>query len=269
MNWTENTADRKKREIPVHNLNMDVLIGDQGYMEEIMKAEIEGLTIFHKAYKEEQICKLSFKEDHATFLLILKGKCQLITENGQQTLQEESIIVQPNRTIQACLLVGKNQTLHFLEFTKKYSEQDKDNLRLENHSLNEWYCTSFQDCKPYVEKIKSPNTTSRTVLSNNIIPRVALGTVEAAGPDKVGEHSHPMLEQLFLGLSDNEISVYADEAVANLKTFSLLHIPLGSTHWVEVAKDCKMNYMWMDFFLTKDGEAWLDTHKHIEENNEE
>lgn len=266
MNLNDKPTDKIKNKIPVHHLSMDVFIGDQGYVEEIMRGEIEGLNIFHKAYTGEGNYPIACEADRATFLLILKGTAGLSTAHAQKTLEEASIVLFPNGTKQASLLLTKGQSLHFLEFTKKYSAQDIENLRAQQNPLSELYYTRYQDCQPYVEKIKSPNTISRTVLPGGILPRVALGTVVAAGPDKVGEHSHPMLEQLFLGLADNAITVFADEAIAEMKAFSLLHIPLGSTHWVEVAAHCKMNYMWMDFFLSKEGEAWLDTHKPIEAN---
>lgn len=256
-----------KNTIPVHNLRMDVFIGAQGYSEEIMHGEIEGLIVFHKAYTGKGNYNLVFKEGYATFLLVLRGTGLLIAENEEQALDEASIVLLPNSTNQACISLVEGQTLHFLEMSKEYSAEDKESLKSQRHQLNELYYTRFQDCTPYVEKIKSPNTISRTVLPGGVVPRVALGTVEAAGPDKVGAHSHPMLEQLFLGLTDNAITVYADDAMAEMKEFSLLHIPLGSTHWVGVADNCKMNYVWMDFFLTKDGEVWLDTHKPIAEDN--
>jgi len=253
--------------IPVHNLRMDVFIGQQGYSEELVNGEIEGLFIFHKAYTGMGNFNLTLRNDHATFLLVLKGTGLLTIDNGQQKLEEESIVVLPNGMDQATLMLVEGEELHFLEMTKKYSVEDKCSLRSQQFQLDELYYTSFKDCKPYTEKIKSPNTISRTILPADIIPRVALGTVEAVGPDKVGEHSHPMLEQLFLGLSKNTITVHADDAIAEMKEFSLLHIPLGSTHWVQVGDNCKMNYMWMDFFLTKEGEEWLETHKPIEDKN--
>lgn len=266
MNSIDKVISTIEHKIPVHNLKMDVQVGEQGYAEEIMQGEIEGLNIFHKAYTGEGTFNLEFKKDHATFLLILRGTGLLITDDGHRTLEVESIVLLPERMTQASIKLVEGETLHFLEFLKKYSEKDKENLKSQDQPLDVLYYTRFQDCTPYTEKIKSPNTISRTILPGDIIPRVALGTVEAAGPDRVGEHSHPMLEQLFLGLSDNAITVHADDVSADMKAFSLLHIPLGSTHWVEVAANCTMNYMWMDFFLTKGGEAWLDTHKPIGEN---
>lgn len=256
--------DERQNKISIHNLRMDINIGNQIYEEEILQGEIEGVTIFHKAYKGEGNYQLTFKQDQATILLIIKGTGLLYEDNRELRLEEASIAIPPKDINQADIRLDEGQIMHFLEITKKYSAQDKENLKALKGTLSKWYYARFQDCKPYVEKIKSPNTISRTVLPGDIIPRVALGTVEAIGPDRVGEHSHPMLEQLFLGLSNNKISVFADKAMVEMNAFSILHIPLGSSHWVEVDDNCKMNYMWMDFFLTKDGEAWLDTHKHID-----
>lgn len=251
--------------IPVHNLEMDVELGEREYCKEIMQGEIEGLTIFHKACTSGQTFQLDLKTEQATFILILKGSGVLLSDKSEQHLEAESIVLLPHNSDRATITTADSGAIHFLEFTKKYSSADKENLELQEHQSNELYYTRYQDCTPYTEKIKSPNTISRTILPGGMIPRVALGTVEAVGPDEVGAHSHPMLEQLFLGLSDNAITVYADDAHAEIRAYSLLHIPLGSTHWVEVAERCKMNYMWMDFFLTKEGEVWLDTHKHIAE----
>jgi len=146
--------------------------------------------------------------------------------------------------------------------------EDLNNFPKENKY--KLFFTRFEDCEPYTEKIKSPNTISRTVLHADIVPRVSLGTVEAMGPDKVGAHKHPMLERFFLGLSNNDITVYADDTFTEFKEYStLLHIPLGSNHSVTVDENKKMNYMWMDFFLTKEGQVWLKTHQPISTDKNE
>jgi len=252
--------------IPVHQLKMDDLIDEQSYEEVVLDNELEGLEIFHEAYVGAGDFRIVCKTDHATFLLVLKGTGQLLIEMGQQVLEPESLVLFPKGVQEANLVLAEGEQVHFLKFVKKYSAADLKELSSQDQQFEDLYFRRFRDCAPYSEKIKSPNTISRTILSGGIIPRVALGTVEANGPDRVGAHSHPMLEQIFLGLSDNDIKVYADDACAEMKAFSILHIPLGSTHWVDVAENCKMKYMWMDFFLTKDGEAWLDTHDPIEEN---
>lgn len=253
--------------IPLHKLRMNFSGNDCAFSKEIFSDIINDLTIFHKVYFSKGHYTLILKNDSAVFLIVLKGTGLLTCNSDQQILEKESIVVIPQGTLSIVIEMDEREPLHFLQFTKAYSEEDKANLRSSRMSSSKFYSARFQDCKPYTEKIKSPNTISRTVLPGDIIPRVALGTVEALGPDTVGKHSHPMLEQLFLGLENNDITVYADNDKCEMGEFSLLHIPLGSTHWVEVREDSKMNYMWMDFFLTKAGEVWLDTHKAIDNND--
>ena len=160
--------------------------------------------------------------------------------------------------------VSHGDTLHFLQFIKKQSDQDLADMKLfPEENKYDIFFTRFSDCESYTEKIKSPNTVSRTVLPQDIIPRVALGTVETIGPDKVGAHEHAMLDQLFLGLTDNDVIVHADGSLTEFKEYSLLHIPIGSSHGVTVDENKKLYYMWMDFFISKEGQEWLKTHKPV------
>ncbi len=123
------------------------------------------------------------------------------------------------------------------------------------------YIKKFSEGKRYAEKIKSEQTISRTLLPEGIVPRMAIGTVESHGPDAVALHCHPMLEQYFLGLEGNDITVATDGVKTQLGSGELLHIPLGSTHGVEVAEGCRLHYLWIDFFLTRQGQDWLKEHK--------
>jgi quercetin dioxygenase-like cupin family protein len=126
------------------------------------------------------------------------------------------------------------------------------------------YVKHYADGERYAEKIKSAGTVSRTILPAGIVPRLAIGMVEARGPDTVGLHSHPMLEQYFLGLEQNDITVLIDGAKASLQAGELLHIPLGSHHGAEVAAGSQLRYLWIDFFLSRDGQEWLKEHRPVD-----
>jgi hypothetical protein len=99
------------------------------------------------------------------------------------------------------------------------------------------------------------------ILPENIIPRFCIGSVETSGPDEVGAHSHPMLEQLFLGLKKNNCVVIADEMETPFEENILLHIPLGSTHKAIVEEGKILNYVWMDLFRSQEDMNYIrDTH---------
>lgn len=251
-------------EIVVQNLQMQIPSGTQTFTTELMVNEIVDLKVEHFAFAGEMEQTINLPKGQVSMFLFLKGTGMLQAGAIKQSLVPESIAIPLNEIRQVQFEIREGEELHFLKFTKKLSPKDiEDQKHFPEENKHHFFFTKFEDCEPYTEKIKSPNTVSRTVLPENIVPRVSLGTVEAMGPDEVGAHKHPMLEQLFLGLSDNDVEVYADDVSTEFKQYSLLHIPLGSNHWVTVDENKKMNYMWMDFFLTKEGQEWLKTHKPI------
>jgi hypothetical protein len=126
------------------------------------------------------------------------------------------------------------------------------------------YVKTFRECEPYGEDIKSAKTVSRTLLPKDIVPRMAIGTVETAGPDKVAPHRHPMLEQYFLGLEHNDITVVADDSRTALKAYELFHIPSASNHGAEVVSGRNLYYVWMDFFQDRKGLEYLKVHKPLQ-----
>ncbi|WP_421897560.1 hypothetical protein [Marinoscillum sp.] len=249
-------------EIIVQDLQMQIPTGEQVFKEELLAGEIAETRIEHLAYAGPTEQTISLSGEHVSMFLFVSGNGTLQADSTVYNLVPESIAIPMNDTDQVQFKVPAGEELHFLQFTKKLSTQDLEDLKnFPEENKYDLFFTRFEDCEPYTEKIKSPNTVSRTVLPADIVPRVSLGTVEAMGPDEVGAHKHPMLDQLFLGLSNNDVVVHADAASTAFKEFSLLHIPIGSSHWVTVGENKKMYYLWMDFFLTKEGQEWLKTHK--------
>jgi len=251
-------------EIIVQNLRMEIPLGNQVFTEELLEGEIADTKIEHIAYVGPTKQTISLSDENINMFMFIRGNGTLRADTLIYSLVPESIAIPFSTITQLQLDVPVGEEMHFLQFTKKLSPQDTLDLKsFPEENKYDLFFTRFIDCEPYTEKIKSPNTVSRTVLPADIVPRVALGTVEAPGPDEVGAHKHAMLDQLFLGLTDNDIMVHADGASAELGEYALMHIPIGSSHWVSVDENKKMYYLWMDFFLTKEGQEWLKTHKPI------
>jgi mannose-6-phosphate isomerase-like protein (cupin superfamily) len=253
-------------EIRLQNLKMQLEDGNQFFIEDLLLGEIAETEVNHVIlagpYKQSEM----ITKEYDTILIFFKGEGKLISSDQTFNIKPESIAL-PLTSEKILIDVSKSDTLHYLKINKKHSKQDLLDLqKFPEDNRSKTYFKNFDECKAYTEKIKSPNTVSRTVLPKDHIPRVAMGTVETIGPDAVGAHEHPMLDQLFFGLEGNDVIVHADDNQVEFKEFSLLHIPIGSSHWVAVEKGKNMYYQWMDFFLTKKGEEWLKTHKHIDDD---
>lgn len=253
----------KSPEIVVQKCTMQIPEGQQVFSEEMLIGEVAETEIEHIAYVGPISQTVAVEQEYVNMYIFIKGKGTLKADTSQFSLVPESIAI-PSVYDSITFEVPEGEVLHYILFKRFITEEDKEDFKsYPEENRYDMYFTEFADCEPYTEKIKSPNTVSRTVLHQDIMPRLALGTVEAPGPDKVGAHEHPMLDQLFLGFAGNNVIVHADGNSAPLGEYELLHIPLGSSHGVTVGENKKMYYMWMDFFIDREGQEWLKTHKPI------
>ncbi|NQT61718.1 MAG: hypothetical protein HQ556_02060 [Candidatus Marinimicrobia bacterium] len=246
-------------------LTMNITRGDQFFIESLMQNEIAETEVSHTilagplSHRE----KLARKHDH--ILIFIKGVGTLRSGSDEYSIEPECIALS-NAQKRVLIEVAAGDTLHYVHIKKKLSKLDQRELKtFPTENREGIYFKRFVDCEAYTEKIKSPNTVSRTVLPKDHAPRVAMGTVDTKGPDAVGAHEHPMLDQLFLGLSGNDAMVFADTDSIAFHEWEILHIPIGASHRVTVGENKRMYYQWMDFFLTTAGQEWLKTHKKIED----
>ncbi|WP_282122943.1 cupin domain-containing protein [Algibacter mikhailovii] len=253
------------QEIPIEFLSMDLKSNQKEQNKEILINEIDGVKSEHITISSSVTKKVKISKSHKTIYLFIKGYGKLTSGDKTYDIVPETIML-PNNVKNISFKPLNNDTLDYIKITVLQTQLDKEDIKtFPTENINTIYFKKFTDCKSYTEPIKSPQTTSRTILPNKYIPRVAMGTVKTIGPDQVGAHEHAMLEQLFLGLKDNQTIVYADDATVDFPEYSLLHIPRGSSHSVSVKANNEMYYVWMDFFVDKDGEAWLKTHNTKEE----
>jgi len=251
----------KIHEIPIVHLKTELDENIGHYSESILENEINGIAIEHVVIIGRNEMIDTTEQGCKTIYLIISGSGSTRLAHTEYELLPETILV-PNNIDKITITVAQNANLNYLKISCKLSAEDlKDLEGFPPENTQNVYYAKFSDCQSYTEPIKSPNTVSRTIFPNKIIPRVAMGTVETKGPDEVGAHEHAMLEQLFLGLSKNKCTVYADDRQVDFPQNALLHIPLGSRHSVSVEKDETLHYVWMDFFLNKEGEEWLMTHQ--------
>ncbi len=251
------------QEIPIEYLDMELQTNNQEHSKTVLQNEISGIKVDHITLVGDVVREEQMDDAHKFIYLFIKGHGNVVADTKNYEIVPESILV-PNSVQSISINATKNDTLNFLKISSELTEQDCIELKeFPKKNTQNVYFKKFIDTEPYTEPIKSPNTVSRTILPNKYIPRIAMGTVETMGPDKVDPHEHGMLEQLFLGLTDNDVVVYADDAQVDFPAYSMLHIPLGSSHSVTAGKEKKMYYVWMDFFRDSKGEEWLKTHNAV------
>ncbi len=197
-------------------------------------------------------------------ILSLEGKAFLEIEGIRHLFCDQSVLSIPYLKAYS-IHAEKDQEVSFIRIRISLDDADllyaagkmKDHARL--------YAKAFSDCPVYTEEIKSSKSVNRMILPEGLVPRFCMGSVETSGPDIVAKHSHPMLDQLFLGLPGCRCTCFAGKEQILLEENLLLHIPLGSEHYIEVEAGNRLAYIWFDFFLSLEGQTYMSEQHHIEE----
>ncbi len=225
---------------------------------DVLTGEIDGMRTLVHSIVPHQTIRTQSCENNGRVYFFFSGKGTI--DDGTYAYEiKEIAFFAPCHNVPFSISTS-NTSLQFLELIIDLSQTDLTELK--DSAPKFPIFLSYSDCKTYKEKIKSEKTVSRTLLPEYTFPRLCMGSVETTGDDRVGAHKHPMLEQLFFGLKDNDCIVKADDAEMEFKEGVLLHIPLGSNHGVDVKEPKRLHYIWIDLFRDRKGMDWI-TQEHI------
>jgi len=216
------------------------------FRKKLLAGEIEGLDTCYTELSGNGKTSFQTEENRLRILLFTKGSGEIRYEDSAYNIDEIALFV-PQIDGEFHLTSGSGN-LGFLEMVISLGVKDRKYLEMRESLLP--YYVGYSQCKTYSEAIKSQKTVNRTLLPEEILPRLCIGSVMTSGPDKVAAHAHPMLEQLFFGLQENDIEVLADNANIRFMEGDLLHIPSGSLHGATVEAGKELHYIWIDLFNT-------------------
>lgn len=234
-------------------------------VEQLLPGEIDGVVtelILMKGPAEMQEPGHSGLFD---VLLTLDGEASVLMSSGEYRSGTPSVIRLPYRRGYG-IRVNGDREFCCLRIRKSLDRTDREFIDRQQGNYNSHYAQPLSECKTYTEDIKSEKTVNRMILTEGNVPRLVIGSVKTEGPDRVEAHQHPMLDQLFLGLEGCHCTIHADGARVVLQKNTLLHVPLGSKHRAEVGDGNLLSYIWMDFFLTLEGESYISDQHTMEDD---
>ncbi len=229
----------------------------------ILENEVKDVIIEHISIQDNHIHKEQAKNNVLDVLLTLGGEGTFQINGVDYKIDSNSIARIPFNTGYE-IQVEEGKKFNFIRLRKLLDKKDVAVVKTRIDDFSKLYLRALADCPTYKEDIKSEKTLNRMILPEGLVPRFAMGSVETEGPDEVGEHEHPMLDQIFFGLADCRCSCFADGEETLLTENMMLHIPLASKHYVSVAEGNKLAYIWMDFFLTLEGEKYMGEQHQVE-----
>ncbi len=213
-------------------------------------------------YQISESSQLNFNPDKSfcRVFILLEGKASFLSNGKNFNYAERAVFIpDPDETFS----IKVTDSAKMIEIRRDLTKIDWEEITTENYHYP--FTQSFTNSVQYRESFATLTTVKREIVPQRVLPRLAMGTVETKGPDLLGFHDHPMLDQLFFSFSDNHFTMEMDNVKKYLGGYTLMHIPLGSMHGAHVAAGEIVDYIWMDFtFDSKTGLNYLDSaHKPI------
>lgn len=211
---------------------------------EVFRDEIKNLKTFIRRIDKGGLYESKGEKEYSRIFIVSKGRVSVdgreLSERGLCAFLPEGIITFEGLSDSVLLEINVKGDM---------GEPDKNALP---------YFLDYSDAETYKEDCKSEKTTSRFLLKQRILPNIAIGSVETTGPDEVGAHEHPYVEQLFYSFSENSCRLVINGEEICYPANTLYHIPLGSIHGVKAYEGDKIHYVWIDYILDKNGLDYMD-----------
>lgn len=192
--------------------------------------------------------------------LLVDGNIEIMDITNNSLLSERcSYIPNPENEIH---IIAKEKSFIF-EINWELSQEDVKQLEISPPSYP--IIQLYSECPHYTEDFKSARTISRTIVPHNILPRFSMGSNESGENDRVEMNNHPAIDQYFYSFPDNDVILRIEESRIHFKGDTVLHVPLGAFHGVEIGENQKMHYVWIDFIVDQEaGLEYLNTvHKKL------
>ncbi len=221
--------------------------GVESRSRELCLGAIAGARPVHHTIAAGDTLTLGGKSGFFRILILIGGRVIFTTAGEEHRFDGRTTFV-PSPDEDATVLAEEKAEL--LEIQWDEAAGDREDLAA--------YGTRFPYVMPYGQSIqyidpnKSEKTISRMMIPHEILPRFTVGSVESYGYDLVRPPAPPLLDQFFFSFPGNDMEVIIDDVKYNMKGNTILHIPLGSSHGVEVTGDRHMHYMWIDFMPDKE-----------------
>lgn len=207
----------------------------------LLPGEIPGAAVSCLHLPSGETISLEGQNEHICILFLCSGSVTFEAEHKTFSYHERALFTAKP---QSDILISAHSDAILLEICWDMSENDLKDL--EKSTTEFPISLAYADAEQYRDFFKSETTISRALLKQSVIPRFAMGSVEANGDDLVGQHAHPLLDQFFFSFPENDMNLLIDCHICPMKGDTLLHIPLGSNHGVIAQGDQKMHYLWID-----------------------
>lgn len=229
--------------------------------EELVENFVNGISsvrIMEDTCKEVElrICKIEegaevpfdvfSKDDRIQFFAFTAGNGVIHCGKRIYTVDRQSLFI-PNFDEDKIKFVAGDEPLEFIHIIGPMNETDKRQMNNCQYVLPRFL--GFDQTIPYTERFTQESgakVKQHSVIAGRHLGRYTMGWVIGQGPDFVGQHTHPTLDQWYFMINGADFMYDAGDKSIPVREGDVSYTPSGTSHGSTCDENGFINYIWFE-----------------------
>lgn len=232
----------------VRSDELEYTLVDGLYQAQILDGTCPGIEI--------RKCKLESGSIHELKTYSYEEKMQLVffltksgyVKSGNKIYQlDDQAVFTPDFDREKVTIAAGEEDLYFITITGPMTEVDYRQMNNCQYVLPRF--VRLRESIEYTERFTQESgskVVSHSIIAGRHLGRYTMGWNIGAGPDFVGQHTHPTLEQWYFMIDGSDFEYIADGQHIHVKNGDVSFTPHGNSHGSECKEDGFINYVWFE-----------------------
>ena len=162
------------------------------------------------------------------------------------SIDEQAVFI-PDFDRESITVLGGEKGLSFIRIIGPMT--DIDHRQMENCQYVLPRFVKLSDSVEYTERFTQESgskVVSHSIIAGRHLGRYTMGWNIGAGPDFIGQHTHPTLEQWYFMIDGSEFTYLAGDNAIPVREGDVSFTPHGTSHGSECNEDGYINYVWFE-----------------------
>lgn len=215
---------------------------------EILSETCPGITICKCCLKSGSTFEVETYAESDRMQLLFFTTCSGIVKSGKKIymIDDQAVFV-PDFNRERVFITAADTDLYFIRITGLMTEIDHRQMKNCQYVLPRF--VRLRESIEYTERFTQESgskVVSHSIIAGRHLGRYTMGWNIGAGPDFIGQHTHPTLEQWYFMIDGSKFTYVAggDEILVNEGDVSFT--PHGTSHGSECGEDGFINYVWFE-----------------------
>lgn len=189
----------------------------------------------------------TFGYDERMQLVFFLTKSGYVRSDNKIYELDDQAVFTPDFDKEKVTIVAGEEDLYFITITGPMTEVDHRQMANCQYVLPRF--VRLRESIEYTERFTQESgskVVSHSIIAGRHLGRYTMGWNIGAGPDFVGQHTHPTLEQWYFMIDGSDFDYVAGGNVIPVTNGDVSFTPHGTSHGSQCSEDGYINYVWFE-----------------------